>query len=373
MESVLFWFYGGVFIGLLVCVILVLKYKRQESFLLDQVAVLEDSLNAAPEGFLAHVRPVGKQQEEWICSARFRILFNLADEQVSLKSVLDVLNASDKIVLKQAFERLEKHQQRFDIVVRGEVESAVFRLRGMVLSSGNRPAVILWAQNIAEQKFQQAEKQAELEKAKERIAQLTTLLNALHLPVMLTNGVRDILFKNTACQRVESLEENSTLRWKEVVIPDLINQSLILQYAQDTTREENLENLLADALKANQGVLKELSADVCLFDAHGKMIFFNKSFSELWHLETYWLKKEPSFDAYLNKLQEKGFLPQVKDFAQYKKEQADRFSLLAHATEELIYLPNNRIIRRLLIPYSQGSVLFVDEDKTIYSADVENV
>ena len=44
-----------------------------------------------------------------------------------------------------------------------------------------------------------------------------------------------------------------------------------------------------------------------------------------------------------------------------------------HATEELIYLPNNRIIRRLLIPYSQGSVLFVDEDKTIYSADTENV
>ena len=85
------------------------------------------------------------------------------------------------------------------------------------------------------------------------------------------------------------------------------------------------------------------------------------------------MKKEPSFDAYLNKLQEKGFLPQVKDFAQYKKEQADRFSLLVHATEELIYLPNNRIIRRLLIPYSQGSVLFVDEDKTIYSADTENV
>lgn len=368
MESVLFWFYIGVFIGLFVCVIFVLKYKRQESFLLDQIAALEDSLNAAPEGFLCHVSGDKKHREQWICSARFRILFNLAEEQVSLKSVLNGLCQADQTVLKQAFERLEKKAQRFDIVVRGDVESAVFRIRGMVLSSGVRASVILWAQNIADQKQAQAEKQAQLEQAQERISQLTTLLNALHLPVMLTNGARDILFKNTACQRVESLEENSALRWKEVVIPDLINQSLILQYAQDTTREENLENLLADALKANQDVLKELSAGVCLFDAHGKMIFFNKPFSELWHLETYWLKKEPSFDAYLNKLQEKGFLPQVKDFAQYKKEQADRFSLLAHATEELIYLPNNRIIRRLMIPYTQGSVLFVDEDKTIYSA-----
>lgn len=367
MESVLFWFYSGVFIGLLVCVFFVLKHKRQESLLLDQIAALEDSLNAAPEGFLCHVVGNKHHCEQWICSARFRILFNLAEDQVSLQSVLNVLRIADQTILKQAFERLEKQGKRFDIVVEGEVESAVFRMRGVVLSSGVRQSVIIWAQNIAEQKHQQAEKQGLLIQAQERINQLTTLLNALHLPIMLTNGARDILFKNTACQGVESLEENSALRWKEVIIPDLINQSLVLKYAQDTTREENLESLLADALAANRHVLKELSAGVCLFDARGKVIFFNKSFSELWHLEMYWLKKEPSFDAYLNKLQEKGFLPQVKDFAQYKKEQIDRFSLLAHATEELIYLPNNRIIRRLMIPYTQGSVLFVDEDKSLYS------
>ncbi len=365
MESVLFWFYGGVFIGLFVCVIFILKYKRQESFLLDQIAALEDSLNAAPEGFLCHVRASRLGREQWIASARFRILFNLAEENLSLKSVLAVLKPTDQTVLKQAFERLESHAQRFDITVQGEVESAVFRLRGLTLSSGKRASVIMWAQNIADQKNEQAMKQAELNQAMERITQLTTLLNALHLPVMLSTGARDVLFKNAACQRVESLEENAALRWKEVVIPDLINQSLILQYAQDTTREENLENILSDTVKANQRVLKELSAAICLFDAHGKMIFYNRSFCELWHLENYWLKKEPSFTAYLDKLQEKGFLPQVKDFAQYKKDQADRFSLLTHATEELIYLPNNRIIRRLMIPYTQGSVLFIDEDKTV--------
>lgn len=85
MESVLFWFYGGVFIGLFVCVILVLKYKRRESLLLDQMAALEDSLNAAPEGFLCHIPGDQNHPEQWICSARFRILFNLADEQVSVK------------------------------------------------------------------------------------------------------------------------------------------------------------------------------------------------------------------------------------------------------------------------------------------------
>ena len=67
----------------------------------------------------------------------------------------------------------------------------------------------------------------------------------------------------------------------------------------------------------------------------------------------------------LNKMQEKGYLPQVKDFAQYKRIQKDSFARLTKPSEDFFYLENGRLVRRLMIPHAKGGILFIDEIKTM--------
>jgi hypothetical protein len=104
---------------------------------------------------------------------------------------------------------------------------------------------------------------------------------------------------------------------------------------------------------------------VCIFDASTKLVFHNRAFTDLWKLDHAWLKKEPLYDDFLNKMQEKGYLPQVKDFAQYKRIQKDLFARLTKPAEDFFYLENGRLVRRLMIPHAKGGILFIDEIKTM--------
>ena len=63
-------------------------------------------------------------------------------------------------------------------------------------------------------------------------------------------------------------------------------------------------------------------------------------------------------------MQEKGYLPQVKDFSQYKHVQKDLFARLTKTAEDFFYLENGRLVHRLMIPYAKGSILFIDNVKT---------
>ena len=52
------------------------------------------------------------------------------------------------------------------------------------------------------------------------------------------------------------------------------------------------------------------------------------------------------------------------DFSQYKKQQREQFAELSQTQEIFLYLPNGKIIRRLMIPFAQGGVILLDEEKT---------
>jgi hypothetical protein len=52
------------------------------------------------------------------------------------------------------------------------------------------------------------------------------------------------------------------------------------------------------------------------------------------------------------------------DFSQYKKQQREQFAGLSKTEEIFLYLPSGQIIRRLMIPFAQGGVILLDEEKT---------
>ena len=91
----------------------------------------------------------------------------------------------------------------------------------------------------------------------------------------------------------------------------------------------------------------------------------SKAFAHLWHLDEKWLKNNPSYEDFWDKVQEKGLMNRVMDFAQYKKQQHGQFASLSETQEVFLYLPNGKIVRRLMIPFASGSVILLDEDKSV--------
>ena len=104
---------------------------------------------------------------------------------------------------------------------------------------------------------------------------------------------------------------------------------------------------------------------ICLFNANGQMISCSDAFLQLWHLEKTWLENNPSYEDFWDTVQEKGLMNRVMDFAQYKKQQRNQFAQISETQEIFLYLPNGKIIRRLMIPFASGGVVLLDEDKTV--------
>lgn len=83
----------------------------------------------------------------------------------------------------------------------------------------------------------------------------------------------------------------------------------------------------------------------------------------LWQLDKGWLDTHPDYESFWDTLQEKGLLSRVMDFSQYKKQQREQFAELSQTQELFLYLPSGQIIRRLMIPFAQGGVILMDEEK----------
>ena len=86
-------------------------------------------------------------------------------------------------------------------------------------------------------------------------------------------------------------------------------------------------------------------------------------FARLWQLDETWLDTRPDYEDFWDTLQEKGLLSRVMDFSQYKKQQREQFAELSQTQEIFLYLPSGKIIRRLMIPFAQGGVILLDEEK----------
>ena len=138
-----------------------------------------------------------------------------------------------------------------------------------------------------------------------------------------------------------------------------------LTYGQETHTEEEVQSLIREVSNAHQRLCQELPCAVCLFNAGGQIVSCSKAFMKLWQLDERWIKNKPSFEDFWDTVQEKGLMNRVMDFAQYKKQQRNQFASLSETQEIFLYLPNGKIIRRLMIPFASGGIVLLDEDKTV--------
>lgn len=151
------------------------------------------------------------------------------------------------------------------------------------------------------------------------------------------------------------------LQVQEIPLPGL---GLTIGVAHDRTREEELETENRRSSTANRELLEHLGSAIAIFNADQKIEFFNTAFSQLWHLEDGWLNTAPKLGDIMEKLRETRRLPEQADFRHFKQGWLNMFTGLIGTHEDMLYLPDGRALRMLVIPHPLGGLMMTFEDVT---------
>ena len=237
-------------------------------------------------------------------------------------------------------------------------QKRAFRVRGQMMA---KEAFILWWTDMTAPRkrvLKEDQKNKVLTTQKEL---LEKAWEALPFPAFIRSGDKSLFANQAVGTDAKTL---NALHW--VSRPFRIGESTYtLTYGQETHTEEELQSMVREVATAHQRLCQELPCALCLFSGNGQLIACSKAFTKLWQLDEKWVKKKPSYEDFWDTVQEKGLMNRVMDFAQYKKQQRGQFASLSETQEIFLYLPNGKIIRRLMIPFASGSVILLDEDKTV--------
>lgn len=130
----------------------------------------------------------------------------------------------------------------------------------------------------------------------------------------------------------------------------------------DVTREEELETEHKRYRIANNELLGQLGTAISIYDSEQKLEFFNPSFAQLWGLEESWLNTHPRLGDIMEKLRSDRRLPEQADFKRFKQSWLDMFTGLIGQHEDMLYLPNDKALRMLVVPHPMGGLMMTFED-----------
>lgn len=359
MMNIFFFFIFFILTGLILFLsIHLIKIKKTETRIKNDLALIKDILYTAPHGYYFEY-----QSAEGIisyCSDKLRLLLNSSNQKTTFQELIKNINSSDYQPVLNAFFELREKEKPFDVELSDEITKMHFFLNGRVIySKQNKKLFVVWFNNHSFEYQRLLLEQKETKMLSNKINVFLSALNLLPFPIEIKKN--NLKFTNTFFN--QNINNLSNYYWNENKINFDPAETLVLKYGQDKTTEDGLQALLNDAQTTYKHLLKELPFGVALFDSKAKLKFFNSKFLNLWSLELSFLKKEPSFSEILDKIQEKNLLLHIKDFAQYKKGSLEIFLNLTNAYEEFLYLNNNKIVKQKMLTAPQGGILILTEEK----------
>ncbi|MCH7710477.1 MAG: PAS-domain containing protein [Proteobacteria bacterium] len=138
----------------------------------------------------------------------------------------------------------------------------------------------------------------------------------------------------------------------------------IAGFALDRTELEQAEDKMTRHVAAHGEVLEKLGTAIVIYGADTTLNFFNSTYAKLWGLDEEWLRTEPTQGEILEELRIHRRLPEQADFRAYKAAQSDLFTSLIEPLEELLHLPDERVLRMVVNPHPLGGLLYTYEDVT---------
>ncbi|WP_084627773.1 sensor histidine kinase [Elstera litoralis] len=142
------------------------------------------------------------------------------------------------------------------------------------------------------------------------------------------------------------------------------SQNGISVTATDMRQIESLMSQVSRLISAQDDVLDAVNAPIVIFGPERRIKFFNVAFARLFYLDDVWLTREPTLQELIDMLREKRQLPEVIDFAAYKREQLAQFQSLVAAKEEVLHLPDGRTLFQRVAPHPLGGLIYSYEDAT---------
>jgi signal transduction histidine kinase len=144
----------------------------------------------------------------------------------------------------------------------------------------------------------------------------------------------------------------------------IIAEGYVVGFAVDQTEVEELTTEMQRHTSAFEETLEQVGAPIAIFDAQQKLQFYNQAYQQLWQFNDAFLRTHPTYGDMLEDLRARRKLPEVVDFARYRRERLQLFNSLIKTQEEMWHLPDATIIRHLSIPHPLGGLMFVTEDVT---------
>ncbi len=341
-------------------------------------------------------------------SPGFCLLFDI-DKIKSIEDLQEAISPDDAASLEGLYDRLLEFGQPFDLTITVPMTKKVIRLTGKrgSLAAGEELFNVIWAFDITDYSSKITDALSSLETIELREQEFRLTLNTLPIPVWIRNKDLEISWVNKAYAEVIN-ETPASIIADQTELPlttdendgrglKVLAQRAIAQErkqsqtgyllikgkrkkidvnvlpapdegtvgcAIDISRVEELETEMQHLQSSNYEVLEQLRTAIAIYDENAKLDFYNAAFEQLWALDGRWLNKKPRITDIFDKLRENRKIPEQANFVKYKQEWMDKFTSLIEPEESIIYLPNETILRMVVVPRPHGGLLITYEDVT---------
>ncbi len=309
---------------------------------------------------LLHNIPVGlcyDYKGKILLNKTWCLMWDLAKKPKTFAQLIAHLSPEDKKFLTLHYNTMQTQRIPFDGFIHHGKQT--FHLRARPFENG---AFVFWMSDLSRQQEHLKQLQQNYERLNQQKKLLENAWEKFPFPTFIRSAQGSIIFANQAMGKNKTEDLNQCHWQTRPFQSDDITYTLT--YGQETRSEEEVQSLVREITASHRRLCKELSCAICLFSASGQLLACSPSFAQMWHLDEAWLDTNPDYENFWDTLQEKGLLSRVMDFSQYKKQQREQFAELSQTQEIFLYLPGNKIVRRLMIPFAQGGVILLDEEKT---------
>ncbi len=309
----------------------------------DEAEAATEIAAAVPDGFLLRDIETGRSR----CSRRLAVLLELArGTEGGAEDVIACFEPGPADLLRRSLENLYESGQGFSLIVPVADDRRTIQAIGTrAFRATGRPAAdIVWFRDLA--------RKGSGGQTFSGDGHFRALIDALPFPVWMQGPDGEVLFSNAAAQAGQA-EDSEIL---SVTVPDTpLVFSYALPHAPGTPAQEDRS---ADWFR----ILETVPTAVAVYGPDAHLRFANAAFARLWRLDPGWLQTGPRFGDMLDRLRDARRLPEVPDYAAFRKQQVAQISTLSAPVESLMHLPDGTTLKRVVAPSPGGGIVFAYED-----------
>jgi signal transduction histidine kinase len=163
-------------------------------------------------------------------------------------------------------------------------------------------------------------------------------------------------------QRVDAVTIHGERR--SLRVTDLpLGKDGVAGYAIDIEEQQQVAREFRAFRDAQRAMLDQLSVGVAQFSSEEHLTFANRPFRRLFGLTAEVVESRMRFERFLADARERGSLPEVRDFPEWRREHREWFDA-AEAVEENWPLPGGTHLRIVAQPMPDGGLVMIAEDRT---------